>query len=112
MHNIYGHFHQSDRFLTRYDLLCFEGLVRALRLYLERDPLPAYKIVPPATGAEERWVEIQKEVSWWYRIVHTILVLTPALHADHTNTTVLCIRYPAQCFLHTRKLRIFHRSPG
>lgn len=52
----------ADACLHRYDLLCFEGLVRALRLYLQRDPLPAYKIVPPATGAEERWVEVQKEV--------------------------------------------------
>nr|BAJ99943.1 predicted protein [Hordeum vulgare subsp. vulgare] len=48
---------------NRYDLLCHEGLARALRIFLEREQIPKWNVVPPATGAEERWVEIQKETA-------------------------------------------------
>lgn len=47
---------------NRYDLLCHEGIAQALRIFLGRQSYPAYKVVPPATGAEERYVEVQKEV--------------------------------------------------
>ena len=47
---------------NRYDLLCHEGLVRSLRVFLGQEQPPVYKVVPPATGAEERWVEVQREV--------------------------------------------------
>jgi len=48
---------------NRYDLLCHEGLARALRIFLGREQIPNWNVVPPATGAEERWVEIQKETA-------------------------------------------------
>lgn len=36
---------------NRYDLLCLEGIVRALRIYLELEPRPTYRTLPfdPAT---------------------------------------------------------------
>jgi phenylalanyl-tRNA synthetase beta chain len=33
---------------NRYDLLCIEGIVRALRVFLQKDTPPKYKLVPPA----------------------------------------------------------------
>ena len=44
---------------NRYDLLCYEGILRALRIFLEREKPPTYKIIPPR---EDRWVEILPEV--------------------------------------------------
>ncbi|KDQ20712.1 hypothetical protein BOTBODRAFT_26731 [Botryobasidium botryosum FD-172 SS1] len=35
---------------NRYDLLCIEGISRALRIFLEKDPATQYKLVPPADG--------------------------------------------------------------
>ncbi|KAJ5996841.1 hypothetical protein N7499_006845 [Penicillium canescens] len=35
---------------NRYDLLCFEGIALMLNIFLERKPLPEYKLVPPANG--------------------------------------------------------------
>jgi phenylalanyl-tRNA synthetase beta chain len=31
-------------------LLCFEGIALMLNIFLERKPLPEYKLVPPANG--------------------------------------------------------------
>ncbi|KAJ5748364.1 uncharacterized protein N7511_010060 [Penicillium nucicola] len=35
---------------NRYDLLCFEGIALMLNIFLERKPLPEYKLVPPPNG--------------------------------------------------------------
>ena len=34
----------------RYDLLCIEGIARALRVYLGKDKPPVYKLVYPEGG--------------------------------------------------------------
>ncbi|KAM0789338.1 hypothetical protein ACM66B_000171 [Microbotryomycetes sp. NB124-2] len=48
---------------NRYDLLCGEGLVRALKLYLNPEiGAPAYKLVP-APANQERTVIVRKETS-------------------------------------------------
>lgn len=36
--------------LCRYDLLCIEGISRALRVFLGKDKPPLYKLVPPKDG--------------------------------------------------------------
>ncbi|XP_005097581.1 phenylalanine--tRNA ligase beta subunit [Aplysia californica] len=41
---------------NRYDLLCVEGVSRGLRVFLQKDPTPRYKAVPPKTGAPQRLV--------------------------------------------------------
>ncbi|KAK2466310.1 hypothetical protein APHAL10511_001952 [Amanita phalloides] len=35
---------------NRYDLLCIEGIARALRIFLEKDEVPRYKLVYPSGG--------------------------------------------------------------
>lgn len=32
---------------NRYDLLCLEGITRALRIFLEKEPMPTYKVITP-----------------------------------------------------------------
>ncbi|KAI9005247.1 hypothetical protein BC832DRAFT_556757 [Gaertneriomyces semiglobifer] len=39
---------------NRYDMLCGEGISRALKAYLEIAKPPAYRVVPPATGKFEK----------------------------------------------------------
>lgn len=53
--------HLSERALlkidipaNRYDLLCQEGLARALRVFENKAKPPVYKVVPPATGKLEQ----------------------------------------------------------
>lgn len=41
---------------NRYDLLCLEGLVRGLRVFLEKENSPRYKAVAPASGSPQRLV--------------------------------------------------------
>ena len=38
------------RCLLRYDLLCIEGIARALRMFLGKDQPPNYKLVYPPGG--------------------------------------------------------------
>ncbi|BCS23818.1 phenylalanine--tRNA ligase subunit beta [Aspergillus puulaauensis] len=39
---------------NRYDLLCFEGIALMLNIFLERKPLPKYKLVKPPSGELEK----------------------------------------------------------
>ncbi|BFZ23595.1 hypothetical protein BsWGS_26634 [Bradybaena similaris] len=41
---------------NRYDLLCIEGLVRGLRIFLEKEKAPRYKAVRPPQGQIQRLV--------------------------------------------------------
>lgn len=47
----------------RYDLLCIEGIARALRIFLQLSPTPEYKyIYPPGGEADLLTVTIDPEV--------------------------------------------------
>ncbi|KJA30155.1 hypothetical protein HYPSUDRAFT_32253 [Hypholoma sublateritium FD-334 SS-4] len=49
---------------NRYDLLCIEGIARALRIFLQLSPAPKYKIVYPKGGdADLLTVKIEPETS-------------------------------------------------
>ncbi|CAE6464563.1 unnamed protein product [Rhizoctonia solani] len=37
---------------NRYDMLCIEGIARALRIFLGKEKAPEYKLVPPAGGVD------------------------------------------------------------
>lgn len=44
--------------ICRYDLLCIEGIARALRVFLGKDKPPVYKLyVPP--GGERELIEVR-----------------------------------------------------
>ena len=47
----------------RYDLLCIEGIARALNIFLQRTKAPAYKLVyPPGGEVELLTITIDPEV--------------------------------------------------
>ncbi|EGG21107.1 phenylalanine-tRNA ligase [Cavenderia fasciculata] len=46
---------------NRYDLLCLEGLSRALKVYDLATPIPKYTITPPASGKHQKLI-VSKEV--------------------------------------------------
>lgn len=35
---------------ARYDMLCIEGISRAMLAFLEKEKAPIYKLVPPSDG--------------------------------------------------------------
>lgn len=41
---------------NRYDLLCMEGIVRGLLIFLEKMQTPSYRIVPPSSGHMQRLI--------------------------------------------------------
>lgn len=46
---------------NRYDMLCFEGIALNLRVFLEKQKLPEWKLSPPASGELET-LTIKEEV--------------------------------------------------
>ncbi|KAN0035959.1 hypothetical protein ACTA71_005257 [Dictyostelium dimigraforme] len=53
--------YKIDVSANRYDLLCLEGIARALNVYNHKTSIPKYQIVPPKNGAHEK-LYISKEV--------------------------------------------------
>lgn len=50
---------------SRYDLLCIEGIARALRIFLQKDILPVYKLNLPFGGEKGLLtVTVSPEVSF------------------------------------------------
>jgi phenylalanyl-tRNA synthetase beta chain len=47
---------------NRYDLLCVEGIARALRIFLGKERPPMYKIVPPSVETQKIIVKPQTKV--------------------------------------------------
>ncbi|DBA04062.1 TPA: hypothetical protein N0F65_009409 [Lagenidium giganteum] len=41
---------------NRYDLLCVEGIARALRIFLQKEKPPTYRLVPPPSGPLQKLV--------------------------------------------------------
>lgn len=48
--------------MSRYDLLCFEGIALMLNVYLGRKSFPNYRLVPPASGQLEKII-VKEDVS-------------------------------------------------
>jgi phenylalanyl-tRNA synthetase beta chain len=46
---------------NRYDMLCFEGIAMNLRVFLEKQKLPEWKLTPPSSG-EVQTLTIKPEV--------------------------------------------------
>jgi phenylalanyl-tRNA synthetase beta chain len=52
--------------MARYDLLCIEGLARALRVFLQKEQPPTYTLSNPAQ-MQEVFVEasVRSSPRWW-----------------------------------------------
>lgn len=53
---------------NRYDLLCVEGIARALRIFMEKERPPVYTLTPRAAGAHEVVVKSSTKVRWLERV--------------------------------------------
>lgn len=92
---------------NRYDLLCIEGISRALNVFLEKKTAPVYRLVPPPGGDDALLtINVSEDVS---SLGHTVVI--PGLTAliDQTDPTLLRWRYPTQRNVHTSLLRVLHR---
>ena len=57
----------------RYDLLCIEGIARALRIFLGKDKAPNYRLVDPPRGQNLIEVTVAPEVSVRYPLLRILL---------------------------------------
>jgi hypothetical protein len=90
--------------IFRYDLLCQEGLSRALRVFEGKAKPPVYKSVKPANGKLEQ-IRVLESVS------NSIILETKRanmLISDSTNSSLHCWCRFAQHHLHPRELCFFH----
>jgi hypothetical protein len=85
--------------MGRYDLLCIEGLARALRVFLQKEQPPTYTLSNPAQ-MQEVFVEAS---------VHFPLGIMKELIPDFTITTILCFCDPTSCStIEQPRIREFH----
>jgi len=82
-----------ERTLCRYDLLCIEGISRALRIFLKKDQPPHYRLAYPPGGDDDLLtVKLSAEVRW----IESIKVDAPLIRfKDEKNPTVLRLCHPA-----------------
>jgi hypothetical protein len=62
--------------LRRYDLLCLEGLSRALRIFLGEEPVPVFRLADPGPEQRQRLVvkpEVRTTSETLERLCHTTL---------------------------------------
>lgn len=92
--------------ISRYDLLCIEGLARALRIFLQKDTPPTYTLSTPAK-LQEVFVEpsvCSLIVSLWQGVADEL---------DIPTSTLLRLSRPPTRSTHERTgIREFHRFAG
>jgi Phe-tRNA synthetase beta subunit B1 domain len=94
----------------RYDLLCIEGISRALRIFLQKDIPPDYKLVFPSGGEKNLLaVTVSAEVSLRL-LMHRSLVTCNRI--DCPNPSLLRWCYFTQHKIYSTILCIFHRFTG
>lgn len=93
--------------LCRYDLLCIEGLSRALRVFLGKDKPPLYKLVHPANG-ELITAKIAPEVRLAL-LVRKGVNLSHSLKSAHTHAQTKQIRPYFACAV-LRNVKFTQRS--
>lgn len=92
--------------VLRYDLLCIEGIARALRMFLGKDQPPNYRLVYPPDGDNGLLnVTISPEV----RISSSFLPSQSTYnHVDPKNQALLYMRNSTRCYVHRKILRVFY----
>jgi hypothetical protein len=93
---------------NRYDLLCIEGLARALRVFLEKDKAPKYALSAPAV-MQEVFVETSVSRSSQERTFNDWISLLTMV--DFPTSTILCLlRVEASAADEPAGIRVFPRS--
>ena len=80
----------------RYDLLCIEGIARALRIFLGKDKAPNYRLVEPPGGQNLIEVTVAPEV----RVHPPLLIYYSESVADGSNPPLLWLCCPSKCQIH------------
>ena len=93
----------------RYDLLCIEGIARALRVFLGKGKTPEYRLVYPP-GGEKDLIEVTvapavSRVSHFY-----FYALTSVL--DSPSSPLLRFCCPSECQIYATVVRLVHRFAG
>lgn len=98
-HNTLG----QDKLTIRYDLLCIEGLARALRIFLQKDQPPTYTLSAPAQ-LQEVYVEASVCCLIGVRCEPVLI------RVDLTSSTLFRIgRPPTRSTYERARIRQFHR---
>lgn len=95
----------------RYDLLCEEGISRALRIFEGKMAAPNYRLVKPANGQLEKII-VKPEVSLIHLSLSNERNTNGYWMIDCSNQTQHCWCYLAQYYLHWRTLSELHWSSG
>jgi len=92
--------------ICRYDLLCIEGIARALRAFLGKDRPPVYKLyIPPGGERELIEVRVAPEVRTSGNLKQFKMF---SLDVDQANPSIVRLRYPARRHLHSPIISVFH----
>jgi len=93
--------------IHRYDLLCIEGIARALRVFLGKDNPTVYKLhIPP--GGERDLIEVKIAPEVCTFCYHRQLQMF-TLRTDQPNSSIVRMRCPARRHLHSPIIPVFHR---
>jgi hypothetical protein len=89
----------------RYDLLCIEGIARALRVFLGKGEAPEYRLVYPP-GGEKNIIEVTvaPEASW----IQWLFSFSDGV-SDSSSSPLLRLGRPSQCQLHATLVRVVYR---
>ena len=95
--------------MRRYDLLCIEGISRALRIFLGLDKPPQYKLVHPA-GGEANLVTATVSSDVRIPVPRTVERLSEfcVFATDPEDPSVLRRRHPAEREVHGAVIRVLH----
>ena len=95
--------------LFRYDLLCIEGIARALRAFLSKEKAPEYRLVYPP-GGEKDLVEVTvaPEVSQ----VQELCIPSSDSIVGVASSPLLRFCNSSKCHVHATLVRVIHRSTG
>lgn len=96
--------------IYRYDLLCIEGIARALRVFLEKDKPPVYRLrIPPGGERELVEVRVTSEVrTLGYREAPQMFILP----TDQANPSIVRLCCSARRHLHAPVVSVFYRIAG
>ncbi len=89
----------------RYDLLCIEGIARALRVFLGKGKAPDYRLVHPSGGQNLIEVTVAPEV----RVHRPFLVSCSESVADGSSPPLLRLCCPSKCQIYATLVRLVHR---
>jgi|SRR5712671_3987468 len=101
--------HDSDS-CSRYDLLCIEGIARALRVFLNKGKAPEYKLVYPP-GGEKSLIEVTVAPEVSQILQFRSLPSSDSLR-DSASPPLFRFCCSSKCQIYPAFVRVVHRFTG